>query len=162
VRALLLALQLATAQGSDDFDDSAFEGERGPRVFISAYGGQGWDLGRREEEGDTVPVVGGEVAYAFGFGDLGLAGYGYRFPGGREGWSPVALVRFTNRFQTYRGLDGTFTFGVGAARPDDDWQAWFQLALGVRLDLGPMWLGGELSFEQEDLLRLVAGVGVKF
>lgn len=162
MRALLLALQLATAQGTDDFDDSAYEGEREPRIFLSLYGGQAWDVGGRSDVDNEVPVLGAEVAYAFNFGDLGLAGYGYRFPGGREGWSPVALVRFTNRFQTYRGLDGTFSFGLGAARPDEDWQAWFQLALGIRLDLGPLWIGGELSFEQEDLLRLVAGVGVRF
>jgi hypothetical protein len=161
VRALLLALQLATAQGDDDFDDSAFEGERGPRIFLNAWGGQAWDIGGRQDVDGQAPVVGGEVAYAFGFGDLGVAGYGYRLPGGREGWSPVVLLRLTNRFQTYRGFDATFSFGLGAGRPDD-WQAWYQLALGVRLDLGPMWIGGELSFEQYDLLRLVGGIGVKF
>jgi hypothetical protein len=31
----------------------------------------------------------------------------------------------------------------------------------VRLDLGPMFLAGELSFEQEQLLRLSGGLGVK-
>ncbi len=38
----------------------------------------------------------------------------------------------------------------------------FQVALGLRLDLGPLWLGGELAFERYNLLRLLAGVGVKF
>ena len=155
---------LATAQGTDDYDDSAYQGEaeREPHVFISAYGGQAWGLGGTQNVDGGVPVLGGEVAYAFDFGDVGLAGYGYRFPGGRSGWSPVALLRFTNRFQTYRGLDATFSFGLGAARPFDDWRAWFQVALGLRLDLGPVFLGGELAFEQEDLIRLVGGVGVSF
>lgn len=163
MRALFLVLQLATGQGYDGYDDDAeFEGSRGPRIFLSAYGGQAWVLGGgRDIQGD-VPVLGGEIAYAFRFGDLGVAGYGYRFPNVRDDWSPVVLLRLTNRFQTYRGLDATFTFGIGGARPDDDWQAWFQLALGARIDLGRAWIGGELSFEQEDLLRLVGGVGVKF
>jgi len=72
----------------------------------------------------------------------------------------VVLARVTQRFQTRRGLDATFTFGAGAAR-QVDWKAWFQVALGLRLDLGPIFLAGELGFEQDGLLRLGAGVGVR-
>ena len=51
--------------------------------------------------------------------------------------------------------------GLGAARPDA-WQAWFQFAFGLRLGLGPLFLAGELGFEQLDLFRLAAGLGVRF
>jgi hypothetical protein len=71
------------------------------------------------------------------------------------------MLRLVNRFQTGRGLEATFGFGLGAARPDD-WVAWFQVALGVRLDLGPAFVGGELAFEQYDVLRLAGGVGLRF
>jgi hypothetical protein len=156
---LLLALAVTTTQGDESWDDGEFDDDSPPRVFLSAWGGQAWDLGDRS--GGDAPLLGAEVAYAFDFGDIGLAGYGYQIPDGRSKWTPVALVRLTNRFQTRRGLEATFGFGFGAARPDD-WIAWYQVALGVRLDLGPMFIGSELAFEQYDLIRLVGGLGVKF
>ncbi len=158
MNALLLALALAATQG-EDWDDRGWQEEDRARVFVSAWGGQAFDVGTRA--GGNAPVLGGELAYAFGFGDLGLAGYGYGLQGTASRWTPVALLRLTNRFETRRGLDATFTFGLGAGRPDG-WVAWYQVALGMRLDLGPLWLGGELSFERYDLLRLLGGVGVKF
>jgi hypothetical protein len=63
------------------------------------------------------------------------------------------------RFPMRSGVEATFALGLGAARPRT-WEAWFQVALGVRLPLGPLFLGGELAFERGDLLRLSAGLGV--
>jgi hypothetical protein len=50
---------------------------------------------------------------------------------------------------------------VGAGRPRG-WRAWYQLAIGMRVPLGPLFLAGELAFEQYDLLRLGGGLGVAF
>ncbi len=161
MHALLLALALATTQSEDwergsSYDD---EGERTARVLVSAWGGEAFDVG--SQRGGNAPVAGGEVAYAFDFGDLGVAGYGYQLQDTRTRWTPVGLLRLTNRFETGRGVDATFTIGLGAGHPDH-WVAWYQVALGIRLDLGRLWLGGELAFEQYNLLRLLGGVGVKF
>lgn len=133
------------------------EDERG-RLRITAWGGQAWDT---SGESRTMGLLGGEISWAFDGLDVGVAGYGYRdIDGDGGGNDPVLLARITQRFQTYRGLDGGFTLGVGAARTGD-WQAWFQVALGLRLDLGPIFLAGEVAFEQEDLLHLSGGLGVK-
>lgn len=137
-------------------DDDA-DGEGG-RLRLTAWGGQAWDS---DGEGRTLGLLGGEASWSFDGLDLGVAGYGYGDVDGDGGGSdPVVLARITQRFQTYRGLDAGLTFGLGAARTGD-WQAWFQVALGFRLDLGPMYLAGELAFEQEDLLHLSAGLGVR-
>ena len=112
--------------------------------------------------GHGSALYGGEAAWAFDSIDLGVAGYGYNslLQSNRQ-WTPVVLARLTERFRTRRNLEAAFTFGVGAGRPKG-WTAWFQVALGVRFDLGPMFLGGELAFEQYDLLHLTAGLGVTF
>ncbi|ABS28119.1 hypothetical protein [Anaeromyxobacter sp. Fw109-5] len=156
-----LALDRTNAQ-----DEYGWEGEgeeededREPRLFLIAWGGQAFDLGSGDA-GDGS-AFGGEVSYSLGFGDLGLWGSGYKIRNGGQDWAPIMLLRLTNRFQTRRGLEAAFTFGAGAGRPDVDWRLWFQVALGLRLDLGPMFLAGELAFEQDQLLRLSAGLGVK-
>ncbi len=161
MHALLLALALAATQGEDWEQGSTYpeDEERNARVLMSVWGGEAFDLAT--QHGGNAPVVGGEVAYAFDFGDLGLAGYGYQLHSAHRRWTPVGLLRLTNRFETARGLEATFGFGAGAAHPDH-WVWWFQVALGLRYDLGPLWLGGELAFEQYNLLRLLGGVGVKF
>lgn len=143
--------------GALPYDDEDGEGTR--RLILSAWGGEALDAGG---SGHGSALLGGEVAWAFDAIDLGIAGYGYRslVDSDRE-WTPVLLLRLTERFPTRRGLEAAFSFGVGAGRPDD-WEAWFQVALGVRVDLGPMFLGGEIAFEQRDLLRLAAGLGVAF
>jgi hypothetical protein len=51
---------------------------------------------------------------------------------------------------------------MGAARPASSWTAWYQLAIGFRLDLGPIFLGGEVGFERYELLRLAGGIGAAF
>jgi hypothetical protein len=159
VHALLLALALAAAQGEDWEQGTSYEEERTPRVFFSVWGGEAFDIA--SQHGGNAPVAGAEVAYAFDFGELGVAGYGYELHDVHARYTPVALLRLTNRFETRRGLDATFTLGFGAGRPDH-WVTWYQIALGLRLNLGPIWLGGELAFEQYNLLRLLGGVGVKF
>jgi hypothetical protein len=135
------------------------EEEGRARLLLSAWGGEALDAGGA---GRGSTLLGGEVAWAFDPLDLGVAGYGYRkLVDAEREWTPVLLLRLTQRFRTRRGVDAAFSLGVGAGRPDD-WMAWFQVALGVRVSLGPVFLGGELAFEQYDLLRLAAGLGVGF
>jgi hypothetical protein len=113
-------------------------------------------------DGSSGTRLGGEAGYSFSALDLSVAGYGYReLPDAARTWTPVVLARVSQRFETHRGLDAAFTFGVGAAKRDG-WKAWFQVGLGLRLDLGPMFLAGELTFEQEDQLGLMAGLGARF
>lgn len=156
---LVLLLSLATAQ-VDPWDEDDYDEEQDrDRILVSVWGGNAWETGTRG--GGSFPLAGGEIAYAFDSIDVGVAGYGYRLPEKKDPWTPVVMLRLVNRFQTGRGLEATFGFGLGAARPDD-WVAWFQVALGVRLDLGPAFVGGELAFEQYDVLRLAGGVGLRF
>lgn len=151
----------AFAQEDDEGSpyDEGDDADETDRLRLSAWGGEALDSGG---SGRGSAILGGEVAWAFDALDLGVAGYGYRelVDAARE-WTPVLLLRLTERFPTRRGLEAAFSFGVGAARPDD-WEAWFQVALGIRVDLGPVFLGGEIAFEQRDLLRLAAGLGVAF
>jgi hypothetical protein len=168
VRALLaltLVAALAPAAARADVDefgnevDAADDAGRKGRLSIVAWGGQAFDTAGA---GPDVPLLGGEVGWTFESVELGLAGYGYqdlRGDGSRS-YDPVILARVTQRFETYRGLEAGITLGVGAAR-DTSWRAWFQFALGLRLDLGPVFLGAELGFEQENLLRLAGGVGIR-
>ena len=138
-------------------EDEDEEGRR--RIRLAVWGGEALDTGGN---GRSSGLLGGEAAWAFDSVDLGVSGYGYRsLRDADRTWTPVLLLRLTERFRTRRGIEAAFTFGVGAGRPDD-WVAWFQVALGVRVDLGPLFLGGELAFEQNDLLRLAAGLGVAF
>jgi hypothetical protein len=161
----LLALALAAAppppralaqEGWQPDDESGDEG--GHRLSVAAWGGEAFDL---NGSGGSVGVLGGEVAWAFDQLDVGVAGYGYRGLADAPEWTPVALVRLTQRFPMRSGVEAAFGLGVGAARPRS-WEPWFQVALGVRYPLGPMFLGGELAFERGDLLRLAAGLGVRF
>jgi hypothetical protein len=153
-----LLLGLATGQ-ADSWEEEGFGEEDRDRVSIAAWGGYAWETGR--PDGQSFGLVGGEVAYALRSLDVGVAFYGYDLPSRPRPWTPVTLLRLVNRFETGRGLEATFGFGIGAARPDD-WVWWFQVALGFRVDLGPMFVAGELAFEQYDLLRLAGGVGVRF
>ncbi len=160
--AVLLALSLATAPLAQEWDEGDFEEGRGgdePRIHLVAWGGEVLEDGGG---GRSSSFLGGEAAWAFEGLDLGLAAYGYReLPRSTRAWTPVVLVRLAQRFRTRRGLEASFGIGVGAARTDG-WEAWFQAALGVRLRLGPAFVAGELAFEQVDLLRLGAGIGVSF
>lgn len=129
------------------------------RIRLGGWGGEALGAGG---SGRGATFYGGEAAWAFDSVDLGVAGYGYRsLQDARRLWTPVLLLRLTERFQTRTGVEAAFTFGAGAGRLRD-WNAWFQVALGVRVNLGPLFLAGELAFEQYDLLRLGAGLGASF
>jgi hypothetical protein len=156
----LAALLLGLAAGQASWEEESFdEGGGRDHVSIAAWGGYAWETGR--PDGQSFGLVGGEVAYVLSSLDVGVAFYGYDLPSRPRPWTPVTLLRLVNRFDTGRGMEATFGFGIGAARPDH-WVWWFQVALGFRYDLGPMFVGGELAFEQYDLLRLAGGVGVRF
>ena len=151
-------LALASAYAQDEYGwEGGDEERRAPRLFLTAWGGEAFAVGGSDWKSGAA--FGGEVSYALPFGDLGLWGSGYKI-GNRDAWAPIALLRLTNRFATGRGIEAAFTFGIGAGRPLD-WRVWFQVALGLRYDLGPVFLAGELSFEQEQLLRFSGGLGVK-
>ncbi len=160
IAAAALALSLAVAQADDAYPAyEEDEGEARPHVLLSAWGGTALGEGG---SGRSSTILGGEAAWAFESLDLGVAGYGYqRLPDSSREWTPVALLRITQRFRTGRSVEAAFTFGIGAGRPDG-WTAWYQVAIGGRADLGPMFLGGEIAFEQLDILRLAAGLGVRF
>ncbi len=157
----LLALALAASPGlaqeelrpPDDEPEEA-----GHHLSVAAWGGEALD---ETGSGKSYGVLGGEVAWAFDQLDVGVAGYGYRGLSETRTWTPVALLRLVQRFRMRSGVEATFGLGLGAGRPSG-WEGWFQVALGARVPFGPMFLGGELSFERGDLLRLAAGLGLTF
>jgi hypothetical protein len=161
--ALAATLALTAGQAWEDEqpdyeEESQYETERARRLSVWAFGGALFEPG--ENRNDTA--YGGEVSYAWDAVELGLYGGAYKIPEGIDEVSPVLLLRLIQRFPTYRGLDAMFALGVGAGRVED-WDPWFQVTLGVRLQVaGPAFLSGEFSFEQNDLLRLVGGLGVSF
>lgn len=160
--ALALSTFLAAAPFAQEYDAPPPEDEREEgegRVRLALWGGEALANGG---SGRGSALYGGEASWAFDAIDLGVAGYGYRsLVDARREWTPVVLLRLTERFRTRQGMEAAFSFGLGAGRPRD-WTAWFQVALGLRMNLGPMFLAGELAFEQYDLLHLAAGVGVAF
>jgi hypothetical protein len=166
VIAAALALSLVAAQAAplpqQESGDAPWEGdevEDAPRLFLTAWGGEALDDGGG---GASSAIAGGEVTWALRALDLGLAGYGYRrLDDAAREWTPVALLRVGQRFRTRSGVEAMFALGVGAGRPDG-WTAWYQVALGGRATFGPMFVAGEIAFEQYDLLRLAAGLGVGF
>jgi hypothetical protein len=138
----------------DDFDDDE---ERQPRIRLTGWGGTALD---DAGTGRSSTVVGGEAAWSFDSLDVGVSGAGYReLDGATRSWTPVVLARFTQRFPMRSGVEAAFGLGLGAGRPKG-WTSWFQVALGVRVPLGPVFLAGELAFEERQLLRLGAGLGV--
>ncbi len=158
----LLALALAAAPPlAQDEWNAPYEDEEEERVkhlLVTAWGGDAFDTGA---SGRSYGNLGGELAWSFGELDLGLAGYGYPRLSATRPWTPVGLVRLTQRFRMRSGVEAAFGLGGGAARPSG-WEGWFQVSLGVRVPLGPMFLGGEIAFERGDLVALRAGLGVAF
>ncbi len=161
--------QREVADDGDDGDDPAGEGwdafdapRRGPeqkRLSLQVFGGELATI-----TGSAAPsagVYGGEVAWRFDAVELGVLGQYARLRTSAREWSPIALVRITERFQSRRGLEGSITFGLGTAY-EDRWRSWFQVALGARIDLGPIFVGGEVGFEQADYVRVVGGLGTRF
>ncbi len=159
----LLALALAAGPhplaqeewGAPAYDE---EEERVRHLSVAAWGGDAFGTG---SGGGTFGNLGGEVAWSFGELDVGVAGYGYHGLPDARAWTPVGLVRLTQRFRMSTGVETAFGLGAGAGRPTG-WEAWFQVSLGVRVPLGPMFLGGELAFERGDLFALRAGLGLAF
>jgi hypothetical protein len=165
VPTLLIAAALAAAPGplrqEEAWEEQAWEeeGERRPHVHLSAWGGEAFANGGT---GRSSSFFSGEAAWVFRSVDLGIAGAGYRaLRNASREWTPVALVRLTQRFPTRGGVEAAFTLGFGAARPAG-WVGWFQLAIGMRVPLGPLFLGGELAFEPYEIVRLGAGLGIAF
>lgn len=158
--ALLTALLVAAPAGDayDPFEDAPPAAERS-RLLLTAWGG-GF-VGAPGSGRSGGGLGGAEVAWSFDALDLGVQALAARLDPGRPGASPVVLLRLGQRFETRRGLTAALTLGVGAARRDR-WEAWFQVGLGTRVDLGPLFLAAELAFEQSDLLRLAGGLGVRF
>jgi len=165
---LLLAASVAAGPSAmpdlrlqEEWEEPGWEEEekKPPRLFFSVYAGDAWLDGGA---GRSAPNVSAEVSWAFRRLDVGLQALGYRGAGDdRNGWARVGLLRLTQRFHTWRGFDATFSLGFGAARTPA-WIGWYQVAIGMRVPLGPLFLGGELSFEQLDILRVAAGLGVAF
>ncbi len=162
VRARLTALLVAalpSLAAAQDGDVVYAEPPSAARFHLTAWGGASLDT---TANNPGAAHFGGEVAYAFEAADVGLLAEGYRLGDrARTPWAPVVLARYLQRFETRRGLEATLGFGLGVGRTKS-WIGWYQVALGVRLLAGPLFIAGELGFEQLDLLRLAAGVGVRF
>jgi hypothetical protein len=175
---LLLAAALAAAPGSapqaapalaaaplrqeeewDEEEERGSEDRRHPHVHLSVWGGEAVTNGG---SGRSSSFASAEAAWLFSQTDVGVALSGYHaFREGAREWTPVYLLRLTQRFRTRRGLEAAFTIGFGAGRPSG-WVGWYQIALGMRVPLGPLFLGGELAFEQYDIIRVGGGLGVAF
>jgi len=154
-----LALPGRAAADDDDAFEQGEQGEARRRLSLTAWGGQLSALSGSSRRSATH--LGGEVAWRFDAVELGVLGQAARLRSATSEWSPIVLLRITERFQSRRGLEGSFSFGLGAAR-EEKWKTWFQVALGARLDLGPIFIGGEIGFEQADFVRLAAGIGTRF
>lgn len=157
--ALLLAAAPAAAGAYDPFEDEPPEGRDRPRLHLTAWGGA--MVGAPGSGRDGGGLAGGEVAWSFDALELGVQALTARLDPSPAAARPVVLLRLGQRLPTRSGVEATFTLGMGAARRDR-WQGWFQVGLGGRVDLGPLFLTAELAFEQTDLLRLAAGLGARF
>jgi len=145
----------------DDYDEPQEdeEGRRHRHLLVSAWGGEAFARGG---SGRASSFYGGEVAWAFSELDVGLAASWYRsLRDASRAWTPVLLTRVTQRFATRHGFEAAFSLGFGAGHPAG-WIGWYQVALGIRVPLGPAFLGGEIAFEQYDIIRLGGGLGVAF
>jgi hypothetical protein len=145
----------------DDYDapQPDEDDRRHPHLLVSGWGGEALAHGG---SGRASSFYGGEVAWAFSELDVGLAGSWYRsLRDATRAWTPVVLTRVTQRFMTRRGFEAAFSIGFGAGRPSG-WIGWYQVALGVRVPIGPVFLGAEVAFEQYDIIRLGGGLGVGF
>lgn len=155
--ALALSLQAQTP-----WEDEEPQWQEPPgHLRLTAWGGGSVLLDRT---GATSPWLGAELGWAFS--EVTLSGMFEEHAYGRDqaarAWTPVAVARVEQRFETRRGLEGTFTLGLGAGRPDRSWIFWYQLALGVRVVGDPFFLRAEVGFERDNFLRLGGGIGVAF
>lgn len=133
--------------------------ERPPRLDLTVWGGEILSEGG---SGASSEAFAAEATWRFDAIDVGVLGgsWALRDPDTLATYrAPVLLARFGQRFETRNDLLASFTFGVGAAKAPA-WRSWFQVSLGARATFGPAFLGGELSFESDDVLRLSLGLGV--
>ncbi len=161
VRAHLVALLLASAPfaAAAQDEEEVSRAPPSPHLYLTAWGGGLVDTGGQFP---AAGFGGGEVAWAFDALDLGVLAQGYHLGDrARTPWTPVVLGRILQRFETRRGLEATLGLGIGAGRTDR-WIAWFQLAVGLRLYQGPLFIAGEFGFERLDLFRMAGGVGARF
>lgn len=157
---IVLALALLAQPDPADLDDEDVVEEAGPSGLVLAAVA-GVAIEAFQANGRTFPFAGAQLSWAFGDLELGALVQAYRFGDAAvTPWSPVLLVRMDQRFETARGVSANLGLGVGAGRVDE-WKAWFQATLGVRLEQGPLILGAELGFEQNQLLRLGASIGLR-
>jgi hypothetical protein len=164
---LLLALPSA-ASAQDDSEPYGQPPEHSEHLRVTGWGGTLVGLG-----GSSVPaasssssaLLGGEITYALLGLDVGVLVQEYHLDRSRSPreWTPVVLARIEQRFETRRDVDAVIAIGLGAAHTGagSSWQGWYQFALGVRVGLGPLFLAGEVGFEQLDLFRLAAGLGFR-
>jgi hypothetical protein len=157
IAAALLALQAAS------WDDELPEYvEQRPHVQLSLWGGGATLLDRG---GGTTPFLGAEAGWLFSQQTLSLLFDAHRYGAdlSTRTWTPVALVRLEQRFETQRGLEAALVVGIGAGKPERSWIAWYQFGLGVRLLLGdPFFVKGELGFERDNFFRFGGAVGLSF
>jgi hypothetical protein len=154
-------LVLAPLRLQEDWEEEGYaqEEQRHPHVHLSVWGGEAVTNGG---SGRSSSFASGEAAWLFSQTDVGVAVSGYRaFRESAREWTLVYLLRLTQRFPLRSGLEAAFTVGLGAGRPNG-WIGWYQVALGMRVPIGPLFLGGELAFEQYDILRVGGGLGVAF
>lgn len=167
--ALGAALALAAVVGAgagpgaaraDDWElEPTHEEDRPGRLSLTAWGGEQFNTGTNRRASGAA--FGGEAAWAFDQLEVGAWAAGYRnVRDATRSVTPVLLLRLNERFETRRGLEAGVSLGLGAAQPNT-WKAWFQLGINARLSLGPMFLAGELAFEQYDIVRISGGIGVR-
>jgi hypothetical protein len=160
----LLALALAAWPLAAPAQDEETFSESPPREHFRLTG---WGGGLLNLQGSRpgAGFYGGQLTWSFSFIDLGVLAQAYSLDRSRSqrDWTPVLLLRIEQSFETRRGLEAVLAIGVGAAHTGraNDWQAWYQFAIGLRLGLGPLFLAAEAGFEQLDLFRLGAGIGVR-
>jgi len=154
----LLAPPPARADDGDVFDEPE-RGDEPGRLSLTLLGGELMALSGSTRR--SASHLGGEVAWRFDAVEVGVLGQAARLRTTADEWSPVVMLRLTERFMSRRGLEASFSFGLGAAR-EERWKTWFQVALGVRLGLGPIFVGGEIGFEQADYVRLAGALGTRF
>lgn len=159
---LALALSLALQASTDwDGDEPRWDAPSDRHLELGVWGGSSLDLQRG---GSFAPWAGAELGWRFTESAVSLLFEGHRYGADRasRAWTPVILARVEQRFETMRGLQGTFAFGAGAGRPYRSWELWLQVAFGLRLERGPLFLRAELGFERQSDLRLGAGAGLAF
>ncbi len=157
--AVALALGLSAAQ-DEDYEEDRWEQAAG-HLELTAWGGGSVLL---DQSGATSPWAGASIGWRFTDATVSALFEEHHYGGDLAGrtWTPVALARLEQRFETRRGLEGTLAVGLGTGKPVDTWTFWYQVALGVRIGGDPWFLVAEVGFERDNFLRLGGGLGLHF